>query len=198
MANTDGAIVRNVGQGGPADLAGVEPGDVIVSFNNLPVAQVRDLTTAVAETRVGAATTMEVVRDGERLVLDISVARRTAAALAQLGVDGDKNDKSGHSDNPLASFGLRVEALNAEDMARLGFDRYRSGLLVAEVQEDAIFDPRDLQAGDIILEVDQKNPASAADFAAALERAFDTGATLMPMIVIRDGQRNWIAPRLQN
>ena len=198
LANTDGAIVRNVGQGGPADLAGVEPGDVIISFNNLPVAQVRDLTTAVAETRVGAATTMEVVRDGEPLVLDITVARRTPAALAQLGVDGDKNDKSGRSDNPLASFGLRVEALNAEDMARLGFDRYRSGLLVAEVQEDAIFDPRDLQAGDIILEVDQKNPASAGDFAAALERAFDTGATLMPMIVIRDGQRNWIAPRLQN
>ena len=83
-------------------------------------------------------------------------------------------------------------------MARLGFDRYRSGLLVAEVQEDAIFDPRDLQAGDIILEVDQKNPASAGDFAVALERAFDEGATLMPMIVIRDGQRNWIAPRLQN
>ena len=132
------------------------------------------------------------------MVLDITVARRTPAALAQLGVDGDKNDKSGRSDNPLASFGLRVEALNAEDMARLGFDRYRSGLLVAEVQEDAIFDPRDLQAGDIILEVDQKNPASAGDFAVALERAFDTGATLMPMIVIRDGQRNWIAPRLQN
>ena len=49
-----------------------------------------------------------------------------------------------------------MRALNAEDMARLGFDRYRSGLLVAEVQEDAIFNPRDLQAGDIILEVDQK------------------------------------------
>ena len=100
-----------MGQGGPADLAGVEPGDVIISFNNLPVAQVRDLTTAVAETRVGAATTMEVVRDGEPLVLDITVARRTPAALAQLGVDGDKNDKSGRSDNPLASFGLRVEGI---------------------------------------------------------------------------------------
>ena len=198
LENTDGAIVRNVGEGGPADLAGVQLGDVIVSFNNLPVAQVRDLTTAVAETRVGSATTMEVIRNGERLTLGITVARRTPAALAQLGVDGEPKDKPNQSADPLASYGLRVEALSADDMANLGFQRYRTGLLVAEVQEDAIFDSRDLQAGDIILEVDQKTPASAADLAVALDRAIDDGATLIPMIVIRDGQRNWIAPRIQN
>lgn len=198
LERPQGAVVKSVGAGGPADSAGVEPGDVIIEFNSLPVDRVRDLTTAVAETRVGAATTMIVIRDGRPKTLDVTVARRTEERLANLGSSKDQApDQPTQPTDPLESFGMRVEELNESDLAALGFSQYRTALLVSAIAEDAIFDPRDLQAGDIIVELRGRAPTSAQAFALTLQNEIDNQSKLLPMIVIRNGTRNWIAPQIQ-
>jgi S1-C subfamily serine protease len=70
------AVVRTLGRGrgvevvsvmaaSPADLAGVQPGDVIVSLDGAPVEEVGDLQRLLAEERIGRAGTLGIVRTGQ-------------------------------------------------------------------------------------------------------------------------------------
>jgi S1-C subfamily serine protease len=70
------AVVRTLGRArgvevvsvlatSPADLAGVQPGDVIVSLDGAPVEEVGDLQRLLAEERIGRAGTLGIVRTGQ-------------------------------------------------------------------------------------------------------------------------------------
>ncbi|MCE3004641.1 MAG: trypsin-like peptidase domain-containing protein, partial [Xanthomonadaceae bacterium] len=61
-----GALVAAVEPGSPAAAAGLAPGDVVTAFAGVPVAEVRDLTRAVARAADGERASIEVWRDGAR------------------------------------------------------------------------------------------------------------------------------------
>ena len=69
-----GAIVSAVAPGSPAERAGVQPGDVIVSFNGEPVADGNALRNAVAGTQPGTEVTLTVRRDGREEQLRATLA----------------------------------------------------------------------------------------------------------------------------
>jgi S1-C subfamily serine protease len=73
-----GAVVTGVVDGGPADRAGVQPGDVIVEFNGKPVHEAGDLLLAVGSAEVGSRGRLVVIRDGKRTEQKISVGERPA------------------------------------------------------------------------------------------------------------------------
>ena len=198
LSEASGAIVRNVNPQGPAGLAGVEPGDVIVEFGGQKITSSRDVTRAVADTGVGVETPMTIIRGGQPLVLEVVVGRRTPAALASLSADEDDQAPSANRlpDNPLAEYGLRLAEVSAGELAELGWPQYDLGLMVAELAEGGLFNPGDLRPGDVIVELDSSPVTGSEQLAADIANAIDSGANLLPMIIIRDGQRIWIAPRL--
>ncbi len=63
----EGAFIREIVQGGPADRAGLRPNDVVVEFAGEPIESMDDLVVAIREHKVGEAVTMVVVRDGKRI-----------------------------------------------------------------------------------------------------------------------------------
>ncbi|HYD97288.1 MAG TPA: Do family serine endopeptidase [Noviherbaspirillum sp.] len=65
MKNAQGALVAAVQRGGPADKAGIQPGDVVVSFNGQPVQTTADLARLVGGTKPGTAVPVQVLRDGK-------------------------------------------------------------------------------------------------------------------------------------
>ncbi|HZR63618.1 MAG TPA: trypsin-like peptidase domain-containing protein [Terriglobales bacterium] len=67
-----GVIVVGVQDASPAQMAGVREGDVIVSFNDQPVAGVDDLHRLLTDTQVGAAASITLIRRTERLHLVIT------------------------------------------------------------------------------------------------------------------------------
>lgn len=71
-----GAMVTDVIRRSPADLAGVERYDVIVGWNDDQVEASVDLSRAVAGTKVGSDAIVVVLRDGDRLKLDVHVGER--------------------------------------------------------------------------------------------------------------------------
>jgi serine protease Do len=48
-----GVFVESVAKGGPADKAGIQESDIIIAYNNEDIKKLRDLTTKVANTKVG-------------------------------------------------------------------------------------------------------------------------------------------------
>jgi S1-C subfamily serine protease len=73
---TAGAEVTAVEPGSPAALAGVEPGDVIVGFDGDDVGGAAEFVLEVTRAPVGTTRPLEVLRDGERITLDVLVGRR--------------------------------------------------------------------------------------------------------------------------
>ena len=74
-----GTQVAEVMPGTPAEKAGLKAGDIVLNFGGVDIKEARDLTRAVASTFPDTASTVEVLRKGERITLDVTVANRATA-----------------------------------------------------------------------------------------------------------------------
>jgi Do/DeqQ family serine protease len=69
LAERDGALVREVPAGGPADRAGIQPGDLIVGVAGQPVSDPGDLRRHLRRVEIGSDVPVEIVRNGTRQTL---------------------------------------------------------------------------------------------------------------------------------
>jgi putative serine protease PepD len=74
QAFSDGAVIREVVPGSPADEAGLEVDDVITEFNGHRIQDANSLTAAVRELPAGGTGTVRYVRDGEESAAEVTVA----------------------------------------------------------------------------------------------------------------------------
>ena len=72
-ARHDGVLVTDVMAESPAAKAGLARGDVIVEFDGLPIAQVRDLPRRVATTDIGKKVAIKLLRKGQLLSMTMTI-----------------------------------------------------------------------------------------------------------------------------
>ncbi len=74
-----GALIQSVTEGSPAADAGLMRGDIIVGIDGTEILSVEDVFTAVRAHAVGDTVPVEVVRDGERMTLDVTLGSDASA-----------------------------------------------------------------------------------------------------------------------
>ena len=74
--NTHGILVAGVLDGGPANNAGLKPGDVLVSLNNESINDVRELLNRVAGIEPGTEVSCKVIRKDKELSMSIKISKR--------------------------------------------------------------------------------------------------------------------------
>jgi serine protease Do len=74
LAGTNGAVVGSTITGSPAAQAGLQQGDVIVTYDSTPVDDYRHVQRLVAETRVGKSVTLQIVRKKQKMDLAVTIA----------------------------------------------------------------------------------------------------------------------------
>jgi S1-C subfamily serine protease len=79
LGQTRGVLIANVVGGGPAEQAGVKPGDVLLEVQGKPVPDSSAMLNTVADTRPGEVATLVLLRNGEKLSLKLTVGKRPAA-----------------------------------------------------------------------------------------------------------------------
>jgi S1-C subfamily serine protease len=77
---TAGAIVWELDTRSSADAAGLEPGDIIVSFNGTNITDVALLNRLISDARIGSTATLGIVRAGRRGEIRVPIERPTSAA----------------------------------------------------------------------------------------------------------------------
>ncbi len=92
MTDSKGALVAGIIKGGPVDNGSIQPGDVIIKFDGKEVDEMRDLPRAVAESPVGKAVDVVVVRKGSQQTVKVTLGRledgeRLASAETEEGAD---------------------------------------------------------------------------------------------------------------
>lgn len=85
LQSARGALVASVVSGGPAERAGVRPGDVITAFNGNPVVDPNALRNAVAGTAPGSQVELTVWRDGREQGLRVTLGELSAQTRQQRG-----------------------------------------------------------------------------------------------------------------
>jgi serine protease Do len=154
LESTTGAVIVNVEKGGPAEKAGARVGDVVLAWNGKKLEDANELPRLVAGTKPGAPATMELVREGKRETLKVTVGEiPTEETVASAEPRGEKASQPNR-------LGLAVRELPAADRKTLGVE-------YALVVVDVVGPPARSSAilpGDIILAVNQQRFSSIEEF----------------------------------
>jgi serine protease Do len=137
-----GALVNSVEKGSPADKAGIEATDIIVSFDGKAVESSSDLPRIVGSTRPGSTSTVEVWRKGATKKLSLTVGELQEDRVAS--ADKPRPQKPAEA-QPANRLGIVVAELSAEQKKEM---KLSGGLVVTEVKPDARVDVR---KGDVLL-----------------------------------------------
>ena len=115
LPKAEGALVSSVEPGGPADKAGIQPGDIILKFNGRSVDTASDLPRMVGDTKPGTKATVSVWRKGQARDLPITIAETPAETTAK----AEQRKNAPQKPRQTNSLGLTVSDLTADQMKTL-------------------------------------------------------------------------------
>ena len=181
-----GALVTDVPEG-PALDAGVEAGDVILSFDGREVEDTRQLVRIVADTEIGKAVSVVVFREGDEMTKTVTLGRREEAQGAI--------PAAMTKDEPVEKeiLGLTLAPMTDELREQLGLDEGSEGLVVRAVDEESEAYEKGLRDGDVITDAGQQEIASLGDFEDRIEEARDAGRKSLLLLVRRQGEPRFVA-----
>ncbi len=104
IANGSGALVVDVMPNSPAQKAGVQQGDVIVSFDGQAVVDIRQMLRRVSQVTVGSKVQIDIIRDGKKEHFEALIEERPADFQAAIP-RRQLNPQPGHPGHPGQPFG---------------------------------------------------------------------------------------------
>ena len=188
LAEAKGALVTDVPEG-PAKEAGMMAGDVILTFDGTEIGDVRDLTRTVADSPVGAAVPVVVMREGEETELSVTLGRREEAEAEEAAASPATPEEPPQGE----MLGLTVQPVTPELAESLGLGENAAGLAVTAVDPASEAYSKGLREGDVITEAGQQAVASVADLEARIKEATDAGRKSLLLLVRRAGDPRFVA-----
>lgn len=168
LGKPQGALVRSVESGSPADKAGVEAGDIITKFDGKQIDKSTDLPRLVGNTRPGTKSTLTVFRRGGSKDLSVTIAE----------IEPDKpvaaRKPDGKEEKPKASaagqsLGLAVSELTEAQKKEL---KVKGGVRVESASDAAA--RAGLREGDVIVAVANTEINNVKEFEAAVAKVDKT------------------------
>lgn len=161
-AGTRGALVETVTRNTPAEQSGIKPGDVITSYDGMPITSESAMRRAVGETKPGSQVKLSLVRDGKQMDVSVRVGQVDDEALAK---SQDQPNNRSLEERVINDLGIEVSEVPQKVASEWGLRR-GEGVLITKV------DPRGrlarLKRGLVILSVNGIEVGSPADFEKAL------------------------------
>ncbi len=188
-----GALVASLVPDGPAARAGIQQGDVILTFNGQRIEDSRDLTQRVGATAIGQNSRVEVLRNGQRRTLNLRLAERpseqTLAANAtpdQGATPPENNSGAGVAQSAL---GVTVRPLTQADRARYELGGNEAGLVITAVSPSSDAAEKGISPGDIILQAGGRSVRTAQELNSAVDAARRENRPLLLQVQGRGGRR---------
>ena len=186
-----GALVsETIGEDSPAKKAGLQAGDIIVEFNDVPVDSKNHLVHLVADVRPGDAVNVRYYRDGELRSTRVTVAKRTV----------DANLRRGGTDRPEEKGRLGISGQTLTDqLASELHATSRNGVVLVGVDPGGPAEDAGLRRGDIVIEADRQTIRSVSDLERLLAGVPSGGDLLVRIERLTGGQSAflWISVTLE-
>jgi serine protease Do len=191
LDKAEGALVASVNAGGPAQKGGIEPGDVILTYDGKPVPDLRQLPRLVAQSRAGSTVPVTVWRKRRREVVQIVVGRLDETAKLAASEPAKETAPA----DRVTTLGLTLSNITPalKNKFSLGNDK---GVVVVDVIKDSPAAEKGLEPGDVIIEAAQEDIASARDVVGKIDAARRAGRKSILLLVERQGDLRFVALRL--
>ena len=172
MERAAGALIGGLSKDGPAEKGGIQPGDIVTSFNGRPVDTMRDLPQIVADTPPGQVVDVKVFRDGKEVGLKVEVGLlKDAEVAAAADEDGGKQEGDRVEPEPGAPslFGLTIGPVTDEARKTYSIESTVQGVLVTGVAPGSEAEQKSVRPGDVIVQVSQKDVGAPEEVGARIE-----------------------------
>jgi serine protease Do len=181
LESTDGALVADVDENGPAKKAGVRRGDVIVEFQGEKIKEVSHLRNLVAGTEVGTTAEVKVIRDGKPTTLRVKIGElpETEAARGRQFGGG-----------PERELGFDVATLTPSLRDQLGLEEGQAGVVVTAVSGTSDAYQKGLRKGDVIIEVNRVAISDVGDFNRVISGVKSGDQVLL--VVVTEGHTRYV------
>ncbi|RKU08153.1 hypothetical protein C6503_23515 [Candidatus Poribacteria bacterium] len=150
-----GVLVMVVGPKSPAQKAGIQVGDVILTFNEQQVQDLHHLRHIVGATKVGKSVEVTVIREsGKEERLTVKLGRRTQETLASLSPNQELPIIIEQAEQEKKLAGLQVEELTPEMAERYGYASGEKGVIVTQVERGSDAEKEGIRPGYLIQELE--------------------------------------------
>ncbi|WP_046905195.1 Do family serine endopeptidase [Croceibacterium atlanticum] len=173
-----GEFIQMVQPGEAADKAGLKSGDVVLKVDGKDVTPDQTLSFIVANIEPGTTVPLEILRDGDRRTVNVTVGRRPSEEeLAAQSFDTDDestpSDPAPSDSNGLVgeSLGVQVIPMTATIARQLGVGTDTQGVVVTAVDPNADAARKGVRRGTIILRANNTDIASIADLERVISSA---------------------------
>lgn len=176
-----GVCVMDVVRGSPAAAAGVQPGDVIVSFGGNTIRSAEQLFLLIQSAKIGESVRVDVWRQGRILGLDAAISESGGDFRSSAAPDTPQSSNpSGESAEILRLTGVEVRDLSMAERLR-GF----RGVVVGRVMPHSLAAGK-LEPGDLVIELNGRRISGGRDFYEVL--ASSAGEEATRLRILRDGR----------
>lgn len=181
LPSARGALVNSVEKGGPADKAGIQPGDVILRFNGKGVNSSEDLPRIVGATRPGTQVSVQIWRNKAARDVQVTVGEIPDERSVREGQRGVPKQST-----VPAQYGLTLSDLSEAQRREL---KVTGGVLVENSQGVAA--RAGVRRGDVILAINNEDVTSVDRFAEIMGQ-FDKGRIVA--LLVRRGSNSLYVP----
>ena len=191
-----GALVASVSDNGPAQTAGIQPGDVILSFDGKAVDDMRHLPRLVAETPVDRTVAVSVWRKHKEVALQVKVGRLNEVETASAQDKPKSEAAKGESSETVKALGMTLSDVTPALKEKYSLGDDAKGVVVLDVAKDSPGAEKGLRPGDVIMEAAQEEVKSASQVAGKVADARKSGRKSILLLVERQGDLRFVALRV--
>ncbi len=185
----DGALVSQLDPNGPAVKAGLRQGDVIVSVDGKPIAQLRDLPRTIAAVKPDTRVTLGVLRRGAPMSITLTVARSPVEKKAA-AISDDAAPKT------IDQVGLALSTMTDQLRERLNLAPTTRGVIIAGVKDGSEAESAGLATGDVIVEIGGHAVQTPDDVGREIDTARGEKRENIVLLVARRGAEQFVAVKL--
>jgi len=194
-----GALITSVAEEGPADEAGFEAGDVILSFSGQEILTMRDLPRIVAATPINETVRVEVLRQGGKKTLKVTLGdlEKAEKQMEKAEEVSDDKDMDGADEKDLL-LGMRLSTLNEGLRKRYRLSNDVTGVVVTGVKRTSAAAEKGIRPGDVIVEALYRKIKTPSDLEEAVEKAQSQGKPALLMRVVSQGTPRFVVVKLKD
>lgn len=163
LKKMEGALISDISKGSPADKAGLRQGDIVLKYDDHPVAHISALRKAVSFMKPGSKLSLTVLRDGKTIDIPIEVGSFPEHPSQLIAADN--------------KLGIDVEDITPEYSQKLGLNETK-GVLIMQVRPGSPAYVAGIRPGAILVAVNQLTVNSVEEFKAALKKSEPDKPTL--------------------
>jgi serine protease Do len=190
-----GALVASVNDNGPAQNAGIKPGDIILTFNGKAIDDMRQLPRLVAETHVDSVVGVTLWRNRHEVKLQVTLGRLVDTEQVSTA-EPAKAKPPKEEGSVVTELGLTLSNITPELKEKFSLTDDAKGVVIVDVASDGPAAEKNLKPGDVIIEAAQHEVKSTTQVTAKIDEEKKAGRKSILLLVQRQGDLRFVALRL--